>query len=62
MLTSSCYPLPPSSNVALFSIDEIDLEEIPRSSKVETVSLMSAAKVNTANKPINHVHKQLTPV
>ncbi|KAI9533995.1 hypothetical protein NQZ68_018363 [Dissostichus eleginoides] len=43
-VTPSCYLPPSSSNVALFSIDEIDLEEIPCSSYVETVSLVCIAK------------------
>lgn len=52
-LTPSCYLPLPSSNVALFSIDEIDLEEILHSSKVETVSLTSVARVNMINQPIS---------
>lgn len=51
--TTTPHPSSTSSNVALFDIDEIDLEEIPRCSVVETVSLMSAAKVNIVNEPIS---------
>ncbi|XP_037546468.1 heme oxygenase 2-like [Nematolebias whitei] len=49
-ITPSCYLLPSHSHVPLFNIDEINLEEIPRSFKTETVSLTSAAKVNTESK------------
>lgn len=57
----SCYLLPSYSLVPLFIIDEINLEEIPHSSEMETVSLTNAAKVNTANQPVGHLTAHLTP-